>query len=151
MAHRKAAPPTPAQVAVYGHIATAMRAYLAEHKLRPSDMNERLGLHRTNTMIYGWINARAAPGPKHRTKLAKLLGIQPQDLLPREGAEILSPAAARAIVKPTPTARSPDVLQFSVAADGEARIRLDIQLPVEQATPLLRMLLDAGLVLGTKE
>jgi hypothetical protein len=43
------------------------------------------------------------------------------------------------------------VLQFAVQSDGNARIRLDCVLPFEKATPLLRTLLDAGLVvLGTK-
>jgi hypothetical protein len=41
-----------------------------------------------------------------------------------------------------------DVLGFSVGTDGMARLRLDVTLPLDQAAPLLRVLLDAGVVLG---
>jgi hypothetical protein len=39
------------------------------------------------------------------------------------------------------------VLQFEVDGDGLARIRLDVSLPSADAVPLLRMLLDAGMIM----
>ena len=60
---------------------------------------------------------------------------------PPSQAVALAPAAPRPI-----TTRVGDILSFAVTATGEARIKLDIVLPLANATPLLRMLLDAGVV-----
>lgn len=144
-------PVTPAQIAAFGHIAAQLRAFMEERRLKPGDMNEQLGVKRTNTAIYAWLAGRAAPGPKPRAKLAKILGVKSTQLLERApGAEpveierpIVPPPAPRPAVQ-----RQPDPLQFNVQSDGDARLRLDITLPYERCVPILRMLLDAGLVIS---
>ena len=39
---------------------------------------------------------------------------------------------------------------FSIRADGTARIRLDLTLTIELATPLIRVLMDANLVVSSQ-
>ena len=141
-----AAPPTPAQVARYGHIAARLRAFLAEKSWSIGDLNQAMGIKRANTAIYGYVNCRGAPGPKVAAKLAKLMGCPESELRARDGK---GPPPGQDVTvlpaKPLPP-RPLDVLQFAVQSDGNARIRLDCVLPFDKATPLLRTLLDAGLV-----
>lgn len=47
-----------------------------------------------------------------------------------------------------PAVRRAEVLSFVAMDDGSARVRVDVTLPVAQGAPLLRLLLDAGLMLG---
>jgi len=145
-----AAPPTPGQVALYGHIAARLRAFLAEKGWTIGDLNQQvLGVKRSNTAPYGWINCRGAPGPKITPKLARAMGIPESELRPRDGKEP-PPEALPAVLtaRPPLPPRVVDVLSFAVQSDGNAKLRLDVVLPIERATPLLRMLLDAGLVMG---
>jgi|SRR5580765_831157 len=140
-----ATPPTRAQVAKYGHIAARLREVCKLHSWTPSAFNKAVGV----TGAGVWLNGKGAPGPASRAKLVKVTGIVETDLMPRKPGEIPAQAVATLAgpVKPTPV-RGGDVLSFMVSANGEARIKLDITLPVETATPLLRMLLDAGIVFG---
>ena len=48
------------------------------------------------------------------------------------------------------TTQSTPVLQFTVSADGTARIKLDAAMSLAAASPLLRILLDAGIVPSTQ-
>ncbi len=136
---------------MYGHIAARLRAFLAERSWAVGDLNVAMGIKRTNTAAYGWVNCRGRPGPKIVAKLSKIIGCSESELLPRDGKEPPpSQAVALLPAKPLPP-RPLDVLQFAVQSDGNARIRLDCVLPFDKATPLLRTLLDAGLVvIGTK-
>jgi hypothetical protein len=61
-----------------------------------------------------------------------------------------APSQAVAVIPATKLApaRVGDVLSFVVSGDGMARIKLDATLPLATATPLFRMLLDAGIVFG---
>jgi transcriptional regulator with XRE-family HTH domain len=144
-----------------GHVAAAVRAAMERLQLSPGDLHDKLGLKRSGTTAYGWLSARSTPGPNIRKKVAKLLDIPEKELLPRDldapptQHQALNPLVPQGIPhgvrKPTP---SSDVLSFSVGADGLARVRLDVVLPIETAAPLFRQLLDADYILrqqGTKE
>jgi transcriptional regulator with XRE-family HTH domain len=153
MANKSTKAITPHDVARYGHIATLMRSEMAKRGWRMADLAERLGLERRATVPYPWMRGYGAPGPMLRPKLTKLLGVPESALTAREvgdqlpavieaGAGVLAPQA-----RPQ-GARGGDPLLFRVLASGEAQIKLDLTLPLPQATPLLRMLLDAGIVFG---
>jgi transcriptional regulator with XRE-family HTH domain len=122
------------QVAMYGHIAARLRAFLKERDWMPPDLSEALGQGRGSATVYKWLAATGAPAPRLRAKLAKATGIAETDLMPRKPGV---PAPAQAVALVTSPARI-----------GEARIKLDLTLPLATATPLLRMLLDAGIVFG---
>lgn len=143
-----AKPANRTEVALYGHIAARLRAFLTERKMSPPDLSEALGLHRGSATPYKWLGGKGAPAKTLRGKLAKVTGIPETELMPRQPG--MGPAQALALATPPPapaklaTARDGDVLSFAISANGEARLRLDIVLPLASATPLLRMLLDAG-------
>jgi hypothetical protein len=50
-------------------------------------------------------------------------------------------------VRPATPRPAGDPLVFRVTAGGEAHIRLDVTLPMEEGSALLRMLLDMGNVI----
>jgi hypothetical protein len=135
-------------VAKYGHIAARLREVLQQRGWKPGDLNRAIGHGAGHTSVYAWLAARGAPGPAIRGKVAAVTGIPVAELMMREaGAQALAPPP-RALGAPqrVSAATRGSVLSFEVGATGEARIKLDIVLPLELATPLLRMLLDAGLV-----
>jgi hypothetical protein len=45
--------------------------------------------------------------------------------------------------------RVPEVLHFAVLTDGTARLRMDVTLPAERGVGLLRLLLDAGMIVAS--
>jgi transcriptional regulator with XRE-family HTH domain len=120
-------PASPAQIARNGHVAALLRTQMAQRNWTARDFNARMGLEVTHTSIYVWLNAKGAPGPTTRPKVAKLLGVAEAQLMPRDAAR--------------------DPLVFRVTAGGEAHIRLDVTLPMEEGSVLLRMLLDMGNVI----
>ena len=139
-------------IARRGNVAQAIRAAIEARQWTAGDLHEKLGMKRGATMAYAWLAARAVPGPAIRKKVSKLLEIPEKDLLPqaletapaleRERALVPIGGEARRFNKPTT-----DVLAFNVNSEGMARIRLDVSMPLENAPPLLRLLLDAGLVI----
>jgi transcriptional regulator with XRE-family HTH domain len=146
-----------------GHIAAALREVMTRLGLTPAEVSQRLGLPKGSTTIYGWLAARAAPHPDMREKLVKVLNLRMEDVTPREEAPMVPPvraAAGRALAviahkrpgsgpgRPTNGGGGDDVFSFRVAANGMARITLNVELELARATPLFRMLMDAGLVLG---
>lgn len=143
------------EVARFGHIAAALRAVMKQRGWKVPDFNEALGKTRGDAGIFKWLAARGAPSPANRALLAEVTGIPEAALRPRVPGAPPPPSQAVALVEPPPakisaaTVRVGDVLSFVVSSTGEARIRLDVSLPVAAATPLLRMLLDAGLVFNT--
>lgn len=158
-----AAPPTPVQIARYGHIAARLREFLAASKMAVPELNVMMGLPRGNNAAYPWINGKGSPSPQMRAKLSVVTGIAEDDLTPRDidppvrivRATRLDPTRA---VPPEawgqrPPAKAVDVvppddhaLAFTVTRTGQARIKLDVTMPLDKATPLLRLLLDAGVV-----
>ena len=148
---KRMAKPTPDQIAMFGHIATALRAVMQHHHWSVGDMHERLGMERSNTTLYGHLACRAAPSPKLRAKMAKTFGIPETELMKRDlvtGQTMVTVHEPRQhIMKPM----SPlPVLSFTVDASGMARIKLDAAMSLAAASPLLRILLDAGIVPSTQ-
>jgi hypothetical protein len=147
--------PTPHDIAQFGHIAALLRKALAQKEWNIPDLSRALGLPRDSATPYKWLNAMGAPAPKYRAKLAKLIGVPEGDLLRREpGSPVTTasvPLLAGPIAKPGGAARTVDPLLFRVTSDGMAQIKLDVTLPMAEATPLLRMLLDAGMVFAPGE
>jgi transcriptional regulator with XRE-family HTH domain len=146
-----AKPATRAEIALYGHIAARLRAFLTQREMSIPDLSEAIGLGRGSATAYKWLGAHGGPSPKMRAKLAKVTGIPETDLMPRKpGEPAPAPSQAVALIPATKLApvRVGDVLSFVVSGDGMARIKLDVVLPLATATPLFRMLLDAGIVFG---
>jgi len=150
--------PTPAQIAQLGHVAKLIRDELERRKWKISDLHRAIGEDVKSTRAYAWVNCRSSITDKFRPKVAKALGLKESDLIPRDLSQVQLPAvmsdaklravqAAQAAPARTLTAAG-DVLAFSVNAEGNARLRLDVTLPLTTAAPLLRMLLDAGIVMG---
>ena len=151
---KSTAKPTPDQIAMFGHIATALRAVMHKHHWSVSDMHERLGMERSSTTLYGHLSCRAAPGPELRAKMAKTFDIPETELMKRDlvtGQSVVTVSEPRHmpvhVMKPM---SSLPVLSFTVSADGTARIKLDAAMSLAAASPLLRILLDAGIVPSTQ-
>jgi hypothetical protein len=142
-------PASPDQIARNGHAAAVLRAYFKRTGETRANFNTKMGLKRSNTGVYQWLNGKNGISPKKARKVSKITGIPMEDLTQRalNTAKVnpnrVSEAGALAIREPLRR----EVLSFAVLQDGEARIKLDISLPLKSATPLLRLLLDAGLVL----
>jgi hypothetical protein len=112
-----------------------------KRKWTVADMNRAMGLPRGHVGVYKWLASKGAPAETNARKLGKVFNIPWEQFL--AGA-----SAPRQALVPSPPPRKAEVLSFNVADDGQARLRLDITLPVTEAMPLLRMILDAGKVLG---
>jgi hypothetical protein len=144
---------TPEQILMYGHISIALRKFLDSKGWGPGELNKAMGKSPGYSAAYQWVNGKSAPSPKAATKLSKVTGIPVEQLLRRDPN---APSTAIVTYKPSNknivgTLRPIEVLGFSVTNDGNARIKIDVTMPLESATPLLRMLLDAGLVFKTEE
>jgi transcriptional regulator with XRE-family HTH domain len=165
MATKVAARITPEDVARNGHVVVFLRREMEARQWGVADLVKALGLPHGSTTIYPWLKGTGTPGPAMRLKLGEVFKVPAATFEPRDPGEHLpvhapgtfgavgkmmeqiqrpltSPNAAHAVKVGAPR----DVLSFNVGANGIARIRLDIELPLVNATPLLRMLLDAGLV-----
>jgi hypothetical protein len=154
---RRMRPPSAHELARYGHVAAAISGAMQAKGLTAASLGRLINPTSTNpaAIPHPWINGKGAPSRNARAKVAKVLGLAadaitplPPDATPAEAAAVHAgvPALAMAAVK----ARTPDVLTFTVEAGGMARLRLDVTLPVAAAVPLLRMILDAGLVLSVE-
>jgi hypothetical protein len=89
-------------------------------------------------------------------KLSKVTGIPEAELVQRQPGEPPPTSTALAVPELPRRAmvlqhRAADVLSFTVQADGTARVKLDVVLPLDKAAPLLRTLLDNHLVLTQQE
>lgn len=140
-------PATAAQIAENGHIAARIRAYLGERGMGAEAFAKQVGMS-GNGGVYKWLNAKAAPGPKMRRKVATLLGCTPDELLPREPGR-KEPMVVSGTTLPLSVRKAiSKVLEFDVTSDGEAHIKLDISMPVDKAMPFLRLLMDVGVLVG---
>jgi transcriptional regulator with XRE-family HTH domain len=154
-------PASPAQIARNGHVAALLRAKMAQHEWTPRDFNARMGLETSHTSIYVWLNAKGAPGPVTRPKLAKLLGVPEEQLKPRKpdaARDVRERVVARGgvsggvaqtavAVRPVTPRPGGDPLAFRITSTGEAHIRLDVTLPMDEGAALLRLLLDMSSVI----
>jgi hypothetical protein len=143
---------TPAQIASLGHVAALLRRELEKREWSVADFHRAIGEDVKSTRAYAWMNCRSRITDQYRPKIAKALGVKESDLMPRELTQAVitapvSEAKLRAVqVASSMPARtlapSGDVLAFNVNADGNARLRLDVTLPLEQGSKVLRLLLD---------
>jgi hypothetical protein len=108
-----------------------------------------MGKEKRYSAAYQWVNGKSAPAGETRTRLSKLTGIPEEQLTKKTTKEVIIKSSAIVEYKPPVRVSSgiqtANVLTFTVKQDATARIQLDIILPLDAATPLLRMLLDAGL------
>jgi hypothetical protein len=149
----KAKAATRDQIARYGHIAVALRAAMKQRGWGIPEFNEAIGKDRGDAGVFKWLRGTGGISEQNRALISRTTGIPEHELVARvPGAP--PPARAVALVEAFPakisTARVGDVLSFTVSASGEARIRLDVSMPLATAAPLLRMLLDAGLVFNAE-
>jgi hypothetical protein len=135
-------PQTPEQITKFGHIAIALRKYLTKHSMKKVDLARAIDGF-SSAQVYNVVNGKHAPGPKLREKLSKATGIPESELMANE-------TTAVAVIPKGPVGKMldqlqrTDVLSFTVNGNGEARIKLDVTLPIETAKPLFRLLLDTG-------
>jgi hypothetical protein len=145
-------PATPIQVAQFGHIAAAIRKAMDAKGWSVGDLNHAIGRPRGFTGAYSYVNAKGAPIEKNRALISKALGIPEAQLTRRDPDG--PPVEAEPVLRIEGPHRTPQagptrpVLQFEVDGEGMGRIRLDVSLPSAQAVPLLRLLLDAGMIIG---
>lgn len=135
-------PATLGQVQRNGVVAAVIREAMKRKGLRQTDIVRAIGAN--STMVSCWISAKNIVGPSMRPKLAALLEV-PEASLDHRQAQGAGPVVLAAAPR---VKREADVLSFSISDTGEARLRFDMTLPLDKAAPLLRMLLDAGLVFG---
>jgi hypothetical protein len=160
------------------HIAALVRDYIEREKITVQQMAVRLGRDRLWTGVYPWIGARSAPIGEGRTKLAELLGVDENVLLPKgepsahfRGSEMrvarkagppfverleqqlieVQPPAAMPRAAPSVLPAVKDVLTYGVDSEGQATIRLAVRGPHSRMAALFRLLLDAGLVPSGEE
>jgi transcriptional regulator with XRE-family HTH domain len=149
-ATNKARPATPEQIMKFGHVASALRKFMDEKGWKPKDLNKAIGYSASHSSAYQWTNGKGAPGPMVAQKVSKVTGIPVNQLLSRTGSTAI--VTYKPSKYPVTTIHRPgEVLTFVVMNDGNARIKIDIVLPLDKATPLLRMLLDAGLVFSREQ
>jgi transcriptional regulator with XRE-family HTH domain len=143
---------TPDQLARYGHIAAFLREEMAKREWTASHLTQALELAPTSTTVYTWLRGSGAPHPNMRARLAALFAVHESTFMAREIAGPVKATAAPVVTAPArPVRATQDVLSFSVDANGQARLRLEATLPLAVAAPLLRMLLDAGIVFGQED
>lgn len=145
----KPSPATPQQIILYGNVAATLREYIKANSLTPMKFNELVGMKPANPGIYNYLNSKAAPGVVMRARITKATGIPESALLPRGMAPSVTVATVKPVAMPKPKPK--DVLSFNVENNGMATLTLNAYLPVTEAMPLLRMLLDAGLVFTKPE
>jgi hypothetical protein len=91
-----------------------------------------------------WVNARGVPGLQYRAKLAEVLELSEQDLIPPTKEQTLK--LVRKEKSPTPKsekapiARSP--MSMTIQPDGNLHIRLDVAISYETAQPLVELIMD---------
>jgi hypothetical protein len=142
------------QVARFGHIAAALRAVLKQRGWRVADLNEAIGRERNYTPSHVWLAAKGAPNLMMRALIAKATGIPEVQLMrrgPGEAPPVTTVTTAPPLALTGPAGGPPaprPVLVFNVLEDGGVELELrKIRLPLDEGSALLRMLLDAGVVL----
>ena len=145
-------PQTPAQIVKNGHIATALRKWMADNNKKVGDINAAIGKSPTYSIGYQYVNGKLSPNPTNRKLLSKATGIPEADLMPRDFENPVAVIPKGPVGKMLDQLqRKNDVLSFTVNDHGEARIKFDVTLPLSSATPLLRMIMDAGIVFTKEE
>ena len=145
-----AVPPTPREMAQFGHFAAILRNFMNERGWNAPQFMKEIGAPDGAAQIYKWIAAKGAPGPKYRNKVAKLLGVPVSEI--RKQSLMAPNRPTMEIVDQPPSLskrnHTRDVLTFTVGDDGQTRIKFDVTVPYENGVPLLRVLLDAGFLVS---
>jgi len=104
---------------------------------------------------YSWIAGRGAIGSTYRPAVASLLGVPEDDLLPdtdtlgpaRQAVRLARVSAPSTSLMAPPMSAPPQGgrLAYEGHGDGTATISVRARLPVDQAKPLFRLLLDSGI------
>jgi hypothetical protein len=151
----KPGPASPRQIAMFGHVAISIRKALEAKDWTVGDLNQAMGRERGYAGAYHWMKGKGAPSPAARKEVSKLLGIPEEHLMAKEvkttSLVALPPPKVAPMTFSPVAATAPkvgDVLTFSVDRNGMTRIKLDAVMPLETGAPLLRMLLDAGIVMS---
>ena len=133
--------PTPRQLIQYGSIAGELRKWCKANNKTVHDINEMIGKDRHYSLGYHWLNGKGAPTGENLKLISKGTGIPKEKLIrqPFHDEEETNPQ----VIMPIKDAAS--LISFTVNGTGEARIRLDVTLPLHQAAPLFRLILDAGI------
>lgn len=134
---------TPEQITKLGHIVIALRKYLEEKDMNVSNFNRAMGYEAGYAPTYNVVNGKIAPGRTMRERITKVTGIPELELMPRETTAV-TVIPKGPVGKMLDQLQRSDVLSFTINGNGEARIKLDVTLPIESAKPLFRLLLDAG-------
>jgi transcriptional regulator with XRE-family HTH domain len=127
------------------HIAALIKTTMTERNWKMTDLNKAIGFDADSTSAYSWLNG-GMPSAKNKVKLAQALNIPIEEFYPKSSQALIvttkkSPTITKRIVQPQAT----NPLTFTVSLDGNARILLDIKLPLEEATELLQALMVYGL------
>jgi len=136
---------TPEQVIVFGEISSSLREWCRKTGKTAKDINAIIGKTASYSAGYQWLNGKGAPNTYNRTLLVKATGIPEHKLMKRPliGEVVTAPLPVKAYVN----GKSAEVLSFTVNNSGEVRIKLDVTLPMSNAAPLFRLILDAGIVM----
>lgn len=154
-------PTTPLDVARYGHVASKLREEMDKRGWKAADLNREMGHSLNNSGPYAWLKAKSAPSEAAAKKLAKIFGCSWRDL---QGRKVIEGKATEMPQVPARVANGPGrppgvkllgappqpgrVFNFGVDEAGQARIQLDISMPLPEALPLVQLLLERGLIRG---
>jgi transcriptional regulator with XRE-family HTH domain len=136
---------TPDQIVRNGHISILIKTYLQREGIKPPDLSQKLGMDRHRSNVYLWLAGKVAPAGKTRIKLAKILNVPEEQLMPNTSNIAVITAPGRQELLPKEF-KPREVLGFSVNSNGEATINLNVTMPLDQAQALFRIILDANLL-----
>ncbi len=145
-------PQTPEQIIVYGEVATSLREWCKTNGKGPRDINAIIGKRPSYSAGYQYLSGKNAPSKYNRVLLAKATGIPEEKLTKRKSFDRVT--IEKPIIQNVVTAfssKNADILSFTVNNNGEARIKLDVTLPMHQAVPLFRIMLDAGIIMESNK
>ena len=164
---RNRIPPTALELARNGRVAGLLQDAMQRQGLTSSGLGQKVAANNKNpsALVSTWIGARGAIGPKYREPVAKALGLNASDLAPDDPIEApplpaaklppraaaRPPAPAIAPKPPAPLAHRRSPLSFTITADGQANITLDITTDITRGKSILRMLLDVDDLLSPSE
>lgn len=145
-----ASPPSPTQLALYGETATVIRQAMERKGMKVTALNAALGYKPSNPTAYYWLNAKSAPGPATRTRLAKILNVDPSSLIPKDEPQMPSPPTTLSETASQPVNGTPvltsQAISLSISSDGTAELKFNLTLPAKEALRLLVTLTDEGLI-----
>lgn len=121
---------------------------MKDNDWNPPRLIKEIGAPDGAAQVYKWMQGKGAPGVKYGARVAKILGIPIEEVRRKSVKEEL-PSVVSAISSITALkgrAHSSDVLQFQITTENEARIRLDLTLPVDQGIKMLQVILGAGML-----